>query len=58
MQSVTSGGGLLPAGTVVEIDGTGFDASTGVAIDGVSLASVQYVSRQVVKVTLGGATWR
>ncbi len=56
VQSVAPGGGLLPAGTVVEIDGTGFDASTGVAIDGVSLASVQYVSRQVVKVTLGGAT--
>ena len=55
-QSVTPGGGLLQAGTVVEIDGTGFDAGIGIAIDGVSLASVQYISGQVIRVTLGGAT--
>jgi hypothetical protein len=56
VQSVTPGGGLLPSGTVVSIDGTGFDATTTVTIDGVSLASTQFVSAQQINVTLAGAT--
>jgi uncharacterized protein (TIGR03437 family) len=56
IQSVTPGGGLLPSGTVVSIDGTGFDATTAVAIDGVSIASTELVSAQQINVTLGGAT--
>jgi uncharacterized protein (TIGR03437 family) len=56
IQSVTPGGGLLPSGTVVAINGTGFDATTTVAIDGVSLASTQLVSSTELDVTLGGAT--
>ncbi|MGA3190332.1 MAG: hypothetical protein ABSF22_24770 [Bryobacteraceae bacterium] len=56
VESVTPGGGLLPSGTVVAIAGTGFDATTTVTIDGVSLASTQLVSAQQINVTLGGAT--
>jgi uncharacterized protein (TIGR03437 family) len=56
IQSVTPGGGFLPSGTVVTINGTGFDASTTAAIDGVSIASTQFVSAQQINVTLGGAT--
>ncbi len=56
IQSVTPGGGLLPAGTIVAINGTGFDATTTVTIDGVSLASTQFVNPQQINVTLGGAT--
>ena len=39
IQDVTPAVGLLPAGTVLTINGTGFDATTTVAIDGVSLCS-------------------
>jgi uncharacterized protein (TIGR03437 family) len=56
IQSVTPGGGLLPLGTVVQINGTGFDATTIVSIDGVSIASIQLVNAQEINVTLGGAT--
>jgi uncharacterized protein (TIGR03437 family) len=56
IQSVTPGGGLLPAGTVVSIDGTGLDTITSVTVDGVSLASKQVVSAQQITITLGGAT--
>ena len=56
IQNVTPGGGLLPSGTVVTINGTGFDATTTVAIDGVSLASTQLISAQQINVALGGAT--
>jgi len=56
VQNVTPGGGLLPTGTVVTIDVTGFDATTAVTIDGVSIASTQLVSPQQIDVTLGGAT--
>jgi len=55
IQNVTPGGGLLPAGTVVAIDGTGFDATTTVTIDGLS-ASTQLVSAQQINLTLNGAT--
>ncbi len=56
IQNVTPGGGLLPTGTVVMINGAGFDATTIVTIDGVSLASTQLISAQQISVTLGGAT--
>jgi len=35
VQSATPGGGLLPSGTVVAINGTGFDSTTTVGISGV-----------------------
>src|ERR1700722_3420802 len=56
IQNVTPGGGLLPAGTVVTINGTGFDPTATVTIDGVSVASTQLISAQQINVTLGGAT--
>jgi uncharacterized protein (TIGR03437 family) len=56
VESVTPGGGLLPSGTVVTIDGSGFDANTTVTIDGVSLASTQLAGNTQLNVTLGGAT--
>jgi uncharacterized protein (TIGR03437 family) len=56
IQSVTPGGGLLPAGTVIRIDGTGFNPTATVTIDGVSVASTQFVSAQQMRVTLGGST--
>ena len=56
IQNVTPGGGLLPSGTVVAIDGTGFDASTTVTIDGVSISSTQLVSAQQINLTLAGST--
>ncbi len=56
IQSVTPAGGLQAAGTVVQISGAGFDSSTVVTIDGVSIASALLVSSQQMNVTLGGAT--
>lgn len=56
VQSVTPGGGVLPTGTVIAVAGTGFDIATTVTIDGVNLASTQFVSAQQINVTLGGTT--
>jgi uncharacterized protein (TIGR03437 family) len=56
IRSVTPGGGFLPSGTVLSMTGTGFDASTVVTVDGVSLASTQFVSPQQINLTLGGGT--
>jgi uncharacterized protein (TIGR03437 family) len=54
--SVTPGGGILPAGTVLQIAGTGFDSTTMVAIDGVAVASVRFINSTQMEATLGGAT--
>jgi hypothetical protein len=51
---IPAGMGVTPSGTVVPVTGTGFTASTTVAIDGVVIASTQFVSAQEVDVTLGG----
>ena len=55
VQDVVPGGGMLPAGSVVKIDGTGFTDHTTVAVDGVSIASTQFVSPQEIDLTLGAA---
>jgi uncharacterized protein (TIGR03437 family) len=55
IQNLSPGGGLLPAGTVVKINGTGFTASTAVEIDGVAVQKTQFVSAQEIDVTLAGA---
>ncbi len=55
VRAVTPGGGLLPVGTVLRIDGTGFDAKTQVTADGVSFSTVQYMSPAQMNVTLGSA---
>ncbi|MGO9259065.1 MAG: hypothetical protein ACLQU1_22505 [Bryobacteraceae bacterium] len=52
---IPAGVGVVPAGTVVPITGTGFTGSTTVSIDGVAIASTQFVSSQELDVTLGGA---
>ena len=53
---IPAGMGVVPAGAVVQITGTGFTAATGVAIDGVVVASTQFASATEIDVTLGGAT--
>ena len=55
VENISPGGGLQAAGTVVQINGTGFSPSTTVTIPGVSLASTKYVGPNEVDVTLGGA---
>ncbi|MFN7992130.1 MAG: hypothetical protein U0Q18_00920 [Bryobacteraceae bacterium] len=54
--SVTPGSGLAPAGTVLRVSGTGFDASSTVTADGVALASTKVISPQEIDVTLAGST--
>ncbi len=56
LRSVTPGGGYLPAGAVLRVNGGGFDATTKVAMDGVSIASQQLIDPQRIELTLGGAT--
>jgi hypothetical protein len=45
VESVTPGTGLFPAGTVLQMQGTGFDASTTVTVGCVNLSSVTLISR-------------
>lgn len=52
VQNLAPGGGLLPAGSVVKINGTGFTASTIVSLPGVSVAKTQFVSLQEIDLTL------
>ena len=56
LQSVTPGGGHLPAGTVLRLSGGGFDATTKVEVDGVFIATQQLIDQQHIELTLGGAT--
>jgi uncharacterized protein (TIGR03437 family) len=53
VQSVTPSGGLMPAGAVLRISGTGFSDSTIVQIPAVAIASVRVASPQEIDVTLG-----
>lgn len=56
VQSVSPAGGLMAAGTVITVLGTGFDAATTATMDGVNLSSVQYISGEQVNLTLGDMT--
>ena len=56
VQSVSPAGGLLPRGSAIQINGTGFDSSTAVEMLGVSIASTQFVSSQQINVVLAGDT--
>ncbi len=49
-------GGILPAATVLAIQGVGFQPETTMAIDGVPIASTKYVSPNEFELTLGGQT--
>ena len=55
VQDLSPGGGLLPAGTLVRIHGTGFSAATAVGIDGVSISNAQFAGPGEIDLTLGGA---
>jgi uncharacterized protein (TIGR03437 family) len=53
---IQPGSGLLAAGTVLRIDGSGFTSASIVEIQGAIVSSVSLVSPQQLNVTLGGAT--
>ena len=52
---IPAGMGLVPAGTLVPITGTGFTPATTVTIDGVVIEQANYLSPTEIEVTLGGA---
>ena len=54
--SIVPGGGLLPAASVLAIQGAGFQPESSVAIEGVATASTKYVSPTEIELTLGGQT--
>ena len=56
VQKIYAGMGVVAAGTVVPVYGSGFTAATSVAMDGVEISSTKFVSAGEVDVTLGGAT--
>jgi hypothetical protein len=56
VQNLAPGGGLLPEGAVVRINGTGFTRSTIADIQGVSLSTTQFITPQEIDVTLGAPT--
>jgi uncharacterized protein (TIGR03437 family) len=53
---IPAGMGVVPAGTVVPVTGTGFTSSTTVSIDGVVISSTEFVSATEIDVTIGGST--
>ena len=55
VQNLVPGGGLLPAGALVRVHGTGFSAGTAAGIDGVNVSNVQFAGTGEVDLTLGGA---
>jgi hypothetical protein len=55
VKSLVPGGGLQEAGTLVQINGTGFTPSTTVSIAGVSISNTAFVSPSEIDLTLGGA---
>jgi uncharacterized protein (TIGR03437 family) len=55
VRNLVPGGGLLPAGTLVRVNGTGFSAATTANVDGVSVSKVQFAGAEEIDLTLGGA---
>ena len=53
IRNVLPGGGMLPAGSVVKIDGIGFGAGTTVQVDGATISSTKIVSPTEIDLTLG-----
>jgi hypothetical protein len=53
IQDIVPGGGQLPLGTVVRINGTGFTAQTTVNVDEVSVQATQFIGPQEIDITLG-----
>lgn len=56
ISSITPGGGVLPSGTAIAIQGTGFSSGATAEIDGASVASVQVTGAQTMSLILGGPT--
>jgi uncharacterized protein (TIGR03437 family) len=56
IQQVKPATGIVPAGSTIQVEGTGFASSTTVAIDGVALAGLVAPSSKQIEVTLAGAT--
>lgn len=54
--NVVPGGGLLPAGTVVSIQGMGFQPKTQVQLNAIKFSSIQYISPQEIQFTLAQPT--
>lgn len=54
--SVNPGGGVLPAGATIDIEGTGFGDTTTAQIDGASIASQHVTGSQTISLTLAGPT--
>ena len=55
VQKIPAGMGIVPAGTVVPVLGSGFTPSTTVSFDAVAIASSKFVSANEIDLTLGGA---
>ena len=56
IQNVTPGGGLLPPGTVVRVEGFGFRPDTAIDVPGVAIAATNYAGPAEIDFTLGGST--
>src|SRR5215472_15127282 len=54
--NIVPGGGVLPAGTVVSIQGMGFQPLTQVQLNAIKFSSIQVVSPQEIQFTLAEAT--
>jgi len=53
VSKVSPGGGYLPSGTEVSVQGTGFTSLTTLAIEGVAVSETRYVSPQEIRFVLG-----
>ena len=56
LSNVTPGGGAIPAGAVLSLQGTGFTPSTAVEIDGIGSAASEFVRPDLINVTLAAPT--
>ncbi len=54
--NVAPGGGVLPAGTVVKVEGLGFESRTQVQLSGVQAQSIAVVSASEIEIVLQQAT--
>lgn len=54
--NVVPGGGILPAGTAVTIQGIGFQSGTQVQLSNVSLSSIQVIDSQNIQIVLAADT--
>ncbi|MEO5922463.1 MAG: hypothetical protein ABIR70_01410 [Bryobacteraceae bacterium] len=55
VRNVTPSGGLLPVGTVLQIEGTGFSVGTKVTADGLAFSSLKVVSPTKIEATLASS---